>query len=215
MSGIVVDANLRAPSLHRIFNVANDQGLTTLLAFPEEVPEAMLIQTSVPGVWLMPTGSIWYGSIDLLNSARLAEIIRELKELSDVVLVDTPPIQRFSDALAVIDHTDGAILVGTSGRTVQSALRRAANTLSQTGARIIGVVLNRDSGQIDEGRTPPTTIRKVGTPGQPKPARSVRPIRVRRETPEPPRPTTIPVSVKKEAVRSVKNSPQSVEHTAS
>src|SRR5690606_27618267 len=115
MSVIVVDANLRAPSLHRIFKVDNEQGLTTLLTFPEEPRESVVVPTQMTGVWLMPTGSVWYGSVDLLNSSRLAEIIDELKELCDVVLVDTPPIQRFSDALAVIEHTDGAILVGTSG----------------------------------------------------------------------------------------------------
>jgi len=147
LATVVIDADLRKPTLNRIFGVENHSGLTTLLTHPETAWEEEAKKVALPGLYLIPSGPIPPNPSDLLSSDRFARLIDQIKEDADLVIIDSPPLLSASDALAISRHTDGVVLVSHSGRTRIDALRHAANSIHQGGIRLIGVVLNRQKGQ--------------------------------------------------------------------
>lgn len=147
LSVAVVDADLRKPTQHQIFAVANDRGLTTLLTHPEENWRSAAVKVALPGLLLVPSGPIPPNPSDLVSGGRFAELIDRIKADVDIVIIDSPPILSASDALAIAAHTDGVVLVCRSHKTRTDALRHAAHSVHQGGIRLVGVVVNRQRGQ--------------------------------------------------------------------
>jgi succinoglycan biosynthesis transport protein ExoP len=140
----LVDADLRRPEQHKIFQVRNDRGLSTVLSRPDVQWHQTVIETGLTNLVLVPSGPVPPNAADLLSLKRLGEVLTDMKRLFDIVIIDTPPILPVSDALAVASHVDGMILVCRSGRTRIDALRRAATTLQRGAVRIVGVVVNHE-----------------------------------------------------------------------
>jgi capsular exopolysaccharide synthesis family protein len=140
---ILVDADLRRPTLHKLGGLNNRAGLTNML-IAEAGSEVFLYcqKTDIPSLLVVPTGPLPPNPSDVLNSPRMGEIINQLKSRADVVLVDTPPMV-FSDAQIVSGWTDGCLLITQAGRTRTNDLRDVVQALEQTGSNIIGVVVNR------------------------------------------------------------------------
>jgi non-specific protein-tyrosine kinase len=143
----VIDADLRKPTMHRIFGVENTAGLTTLLTHPDQSWEQVAKKVALPGLFLIPSGPIPPNPSDLLSSVRFERLIDQIKDDVDLVIVDSPPTLSASDALSISRHTDGVILVCHSNKTRIDSLRHAAESIHQGGIRLIGVVLNRQKGQ--------------------------------------------------------------------
>jgi capsular exopolysaccharide synthesis family protein len=146
-TAVVIDADLRKPTQHRIFGVPNEQGLTTLLTHPEDAWESAAIKVALPGLHLIPSGPIPPNPADLVSSARFAQLIERIKSEVDLVIIDSPPILSASDSLSIATRTDGVILVCRSHKTRTDALRHAAHSVHQGGIRLIGLVVNRQKGQ--------------------------------------------------------------------
>lgn len=144
---VIVDADLRRPSQHRIFGLANERGLSTLLARPERTWQEVAGQVGTPNLLVIPSGPLPPNPADLLSSDRLRHLLAEIGQTADIVLVDTPPILAVSDPLVVATHTDGVALVCRAGRTRVESLRRAAEALEQGNVRLVGVVLNQQPEQ--------------------------------------------------------------------
>jgi non-specific protein-tyrosine kinase len=141
---ILVDADLRRPALHRIFHLPNDQGVTTALIQHE--PGTIgnnLLRTGIRNIRLLPSGPLPPNPAELLGSQRMRELIEELKGLADVVLLDSPPLLPVVDAALLARNCDATLLVALSATTRKNLLRRAKEQLVQSGANIIGGVLNR------------------------------------------------------------------------
>lgn len=147
LATVVIDADLRKPTLNRIFGVDNHSGLTTLLTHPDQAWEDVSKKVALPGLYLIPSGPIPPNPSDLLSSDRFVRLIERIKEDADLVIIDSPPVLSASDALAISRHTDGVVLVSHSGKTRTDALKHAADAIHQGGIRLIGVVLNRQKGQ--------------------------------------------------------------------
>lgn len=144
----LVDADVRQPQQHRIFQVENDRGLTTLLTDANKNWLEVALDTGIHDLVIIPSGAVPPGATaDLLSLTQLSEILEDLKSAFDVVIIDTPPILPVSDALVVASHTDGIVLVCRSGHTKIEALRRSAETLQRGAVRIVGVVLNQENSQ--------------------------------------------------------------------
>jgi non-specific protein-tyrosine kinase len=140
---ILVDADLRRPSLHKIFETTNNQGLTTAL-LDSDMPVAAHIQATIaPGLRLMTSGPLPPNPAELLNSHRMQAIIAELKNESDVVIFDMPPSLSVADAAILAPQVDGCALVLEVGKTRRDAFMQAAELLNKNGAQIYGVVMNR------------------------------------------------------------------------
>jgi succinoglycan biosynthesis transport protein ExoP len=149
-STVVVDADLRRPSQHRIFDLPNERGLTTLLV--RQDPEWRWAATPVAGMPLhvLPSGPLPPNPADLLSLGRFQELIGHIATEVDVILVDTPPVLAVSDPLVVSNYVDGMVVVCEAGRTRLDALRRVAQSLPKETARLVGIVVNRQKGR-DQG----------------------------------------------------------------
>lgn len=138
---ILVDCDLRRPSLHTIFGVGNETGLTSALLDQADAP-LPLVQTSVPGLNLLPSGPLPPRPADLLGSRRMEELIGRLRDAADIVLFDTPPVVAVTDAAVLATRLDGVLLVLQAGKTRRDRAREARSLLEKVKAHIVGVVLN-------------------------------------------------------------------------
>jgi polysaccharide biosynthesis transport protein len=138
---LLVDSDLRRPTLHKLFNVSNTNGLTSFLMKQMKLEEA--IQTSqVPNLHFMPSGKLPSSSMGILNSAAMRTFIEEAKSRYDFVFFDSPPIMGVSDASILASEVDMAILVVQYRKYPQQMTLRAKQMVEKVGGRMLGVVLN-------------------------------------------------------------------------
>lgn len=144
---ILVDCDLRRPSLHTLFGLPNDQGLTSMiLAQGDEAPP--LQPTGVPGLNLLASGPLPPRPPDILGSRRMEAVIARLRAEADMVLFDTPPVIGVTDAAVLATKVDGVLLVFQAGTTGRDRARQARQILEKVKANIVGVVLN--NAQIEQ-----------------------------------------------------------------
>ena len=140
---ILVDTDLRRPSLHKFFGMTNAVGLTTMLLAEELHVEDFLSQSEWPNLRLLASGPRPPNPAELLNQNRMDEIIAQLQEVADVVLFDSPPVLAVADATILAAKLQGVVLVVDTGHTRREICQRAVEALRQVDARILGVVLNK------------------------------------------------------------------------
>ncbi len=138
---LLVDCDLRRPSLHSIFGLANDHGLTSAL-LEQGQGELPILATSVPGLSLLASGPLPPRPSDLLGSRRMATLMDRLRASADIVLIDTSPVVAVTDAAVLAPQVDGVLLVLQAGYTRRDRAREARQILEKVKAHIIGVVLN-------------------------------------------------------------------------
>jgi capsular exopolysaccharide synthesis family protein len=143
----IIDADLRKPTLHRIFGVPGDEGVTSMLTNPDTPWTDHAKKVALPGLYLIPSGSIPPNPFDLVSSDRFRDRIEEISRDVDLVIIDSPPILSASDSLAIAAHADGLLLVAQSHKTRTDMLRHAAHSAHQGDVRLVGIVLNRLKGQ--------------------------------------------------------------------
>jgi capsular exopolysaccharide synthesis family protein len=143
----IVDADLRKPTQHRIFGVPSDRGVTSMLTNPDSEWTEHAAKVALPGLCLIPSGTIPPNPFDLASSDRFQRRLDEIARAVDIVIIDSPPILSASDSLAMAAHADGLLLVAQSHKTRTDTLRHAADVVHQGDVRLVGVVLNRLKGQ--------------------------------------------------------------------
>lgn len=136
---ILVDCDLRRPSLHEIFDVGNDTGLTTMVL--DESADLLLEETGVENLLLLPSGPKPPNPADLLGSRQIDRIFDQLKEQADIILIDAPPVLGVTDAAVLSARADGVLLVVNAGKTRREHAERAKEVLENARARIVGVTL--------------------------------------------------------------------------
>ena len=142
---ILVDADMRRPSQHKILKLPNNVGLSTALLDRGRDPAVYLQDTDVANLRVMTTGPIPPNPAEMLNSARMHEMIEILKGEADVVLFDTPPVLAVADTSILASQVDGTLLVVWAGRTRGEMLAQATERLLSLGIAPLGVVLNKIS----------------------------------------------------------------------
>jgi non-specific protein-tyrosine kinase len=142
---ILVDADMRKPTLHRVFGVPNHQGLSNLLLCEVERLDNHLKSGGIANLRVIPAGPLPPNPAELLSSGRLPKLLERLKGLADVVVIDSPPVLAVSDAIILAGRVDGTMLVVDSNRTRPQAVRRSAAALANSGTRLLGAVLNKVS----------------------------------------------------------------------
>lgn len=140
-SVILVDCDLRRPSLHELFGLENSAGLTSLF-IGNEPPAQHLQDTGIPNLRVLCCGPLPPNPSELLGSARMGEVIDALKNEASYVLFDSPPVVAVTDAAVLAARMDGVLLVVQSGQTKRDAAKRATALLEKVNARVLGVVLN-------------------------------------------------------------------------
>jgi capsular exopolysaccharide synthesis family protein len=142
---LIIDADLRRPRQHKLFDVSNDAGLSTLLKSQESEPDAwtgLVRDTKIPGLWILPSGPATQAAANLLYSPRLTELLPRLKREYDMVLIDTPPALQMTDARVLGRMVDAVILVARAGQTTRDALVAASKRFGEDRIRVIGTILN-------------------------------------------------------------------------
>lgn len=137
---LVIDGDMRRPSLHKLFDIRPKEGLSNILAQQAGL-EDCLIETSFAGLSFLPAGQIPPNPSDLLAGDTLRATLAEALERFDLVLVDGPPVLGISDALVYGQVLEGTIFVVASGRGRASFARDGLRRLSDAGANIVGTVL--------------------------------------------------------------------------
>jgi capsular exopolysaccharide synthesis family protein len=138
----LIDVDLRKPHQHRIFNLTNRNGLTDALIQNNYNVNGQFKPTRVENLSIMTTGDLPPNPAELVGSDRMIEFIRSLQNLSDLVLIDTPPVMAVTDPVVLSTKVDGVIIVVRPGLTKLNAAIHTADQLRQVGANILGVVLN-------------------------------------------------------------------------
>ncbi len=139
----LVDADLRRPTQHKVFQLSNNHGLTTALLDAETPVSEHLQTTMIPGLKLLASGPLPPNPAELLNSQRMSDVIESLQKTVDVVIIDTPPVLTVADAAILAPKVSGCVLVAQLGKTRQDMLHEAADRLRTSGATVFGLVLNR------------------------------------------------------------------------
>lgn len=138
---VVVDCDLRRPTLHTIFDLPNTEGLTSALVNSGDVSTPPLRGTAVDGLSVLTSGPIPPNPLGVLSSRRLEELLASLADSADVVLVDAPPLLAAADAAVLASKVDAVLLVVQAGRSRREYVERAKATLEKANARLIGAVL--------------------------------------------------------------------------
>ncbi len=138
---LLVDSDLRRPSLHRFLNISNSIGLTNYL-LKQKTLEEVVQTTPLATLDFLPSGKLPSSSLGILNSTRMKEFIHEVRKRYDFVLFDSPPIMGVSDASVLASEVDMALLVVQYRKYPQIMTLRAKQMVQKVGGNLLGVVLN-------------------------------------------------------------------------
>jgi capsular exopolysaccharide synthesis family protein len=139
---LLLDADLRCSSIDRHLGISKEPGLSNMFATePTECKHNQPI-AELPNLHVMPAGFRPAGPTEILSSAKMLQLIADWRKEYDHIIVDTPPILPFADALVLSARADGVILVTRSGVSRRKALSRAMDVLSRSSANVLGFVLN-------------------------------------------------------------------------
>ena len=146
---LLVDANFRSPSLHEVFNIEYNQGLSQLLTKKEE-ETSFFKKVGHGNLYVLPCGENNSGPMNLFESNRFAKTLKNMREKFDYVIFDAPPVNGYLDSIAICTKVDGVILVLESGNARRQVAIKAKQELEEAGAKVLGVILNRRKHYIPE-----------------------------------------------------------------
>ncbi len=139
---LLVDADLRRPSIHKTLGMGPRSGLSNVLTGSATVQQTIATSPILPNLFIMPAGTPPPNPAELLASSHMKDLLAELREQFDHIVIDTPPTLSVTDAVVLSPRADATILVIRSGQTTKQALRRARDILMQVNAHVAGVLLN-------------------------------------------------------------------------
>jgi receptor protein-tyrosine kinase len=142
---LLIDADMRKPRLHTIFDVPADPGLSDILRDPVAIADLplgdKLTETQIKGLHVLASGSSPLSIAKLLHSRRVAELLTRLQSEFDVILIDTPPLLSMSDARVLGHLADSTVLVVRAGKTPRDLALAAKLRLDEDGIPLLGTIL--------------------------------------------------------------------------
>lgn len=139
---LIIDASLRSPAIHSIFNLENDTGLTNILIGKTNLEKAVM-KTEIENLHVLTSGPIPFNPAELLSSKEMGLLIKQAIEQYDIVLFDSPPILEVSDTSILADQCDGVLLVISCHHTANESALEAKRVLGFTRGRLVGAILNK------------------------------------------------------------------------
>jgi protein-tyrosine kinase len=139
---VLVDSDLRKPTVHKIFGLNNSVGLTSVLTGQIKLEDAVQ-KTKIDGLSVLTSGPIPPNPAELLQSKSMRGIVERLKQEHERVLLDAPPVLPVADAMILSAYVDGVIMVISANHVPREMAVRAKELLENTNARLLGVVLNQ------------------------------------------------------------------------
>lgn len=138
---LLIDCDLRKPSLHKKFRITNQAGLTNILLY--DVDPFEIFHKHTNNLYILTTGQLPPNPAEVVASNRLKSFIEKMKNEFDYILIDSPPLIAVTDAQILSSFCDGTLLVVSSGEAERETVKRAKDLLNKVKANIIGVVLNK------------------------------------------------------------------------
>ena len=139
---LLIDADLRRPSIHKTLGMGPRSGLSNVLTGSTTLEQAVTRTAVLPNLYILPAGTPPPNPAELLASPNMREVLTQLCEQYDHIVIDTPPSLSVTDAVVLSPRADAVVLVIRSGHTTKQALRRARDILAQVNAKVVGVLLN-------------------------------------------------------------------------
>jgi polysaccharide biosynthesis transport protein len=140
-SVLLIDCDLRRPSIHKLLDVDHTRGLSTYLSRDIKL-DGLIQRAMVPNLSVLPCGPLPPNPAELISSERMKELLRQMSDRYDHILLDSPPLMNVTDPVILSSMVDGVILVIHGGKTSRAVTARARQELMNVGAKIFGVVLN-------------------------------------------------------------------------
>jgi polysaccharide biosynthesis transport protein len=138
---LLIDADLRRPSVHKKFNLSSSKGLSTVLTAQQPWRDLLVSPEGTPDLHILPAGPPSRRASDLIGRG-LEELLAEANDEYDLVILDAPPLLGFAEPLQMATIVDGVIVVTRAGETERSAVANVLQTLRRLRANVLGVVLN-------------------------------------------------------------------------
>jgi capsular exopolysaccharide synthesis family protein len=145
MRTVLVSADLRRPTTHRFFDLADSGGIVSILDGGSTV-EGALVETAVPNLRVLPAGGRPPNPTEILASSRFTEILESLASIADIVLIDAPPVLGLADSSALASKVDGVLFVVDMSQVPRRSLSHAAEQIRKAGGRVLGTVMNSVEG---------------------------------------------------------------------
>jgi len=139
---LLIDADLRRPSIHKTLGMGPQVGLSNVLTGTATLQHAIIPSTILPELFILPAGTPPPNPAELLASTKMKDVLEELRKQYDHIVIDSPPTLSVTDAVVISTSADAVVLVIRSGHTTKPALRRARDILLQVNARVCGVLVN-------------------------------------------------------------------------
>jgi len=142
---LIIDGDMRRPSVHAAFGIENKGGLSSVLSSAMSEAEVLNLvqQEAESGLYLLTAGAVPPNPAELVGSDQMRKLISELGSTFDHIVIDSPPIASFTDGVLLSAVSDGVILVVRANECSRKVLQRAHQSLVDVGAKVLGVVLNR------------------------------------------------------------------------
>jgi capsular exopolysaccharide synthesis family protein len=140
-SVLLIDCDMRRPTLHKVFNTESGNGFAEILA-GQCSPKDAILETAIPNLHFITAGTIPPNPSDLLSSEEAGRIVASLSADYDVILFDTPPIATVSDSMVLIGYVEKVLLVARSGVTRYEDVNRTMKNLEDAANKVIGMVVN-------------------------------------------------------------------------
>jgi len=148
---LIMDADLRRPDIATPLGLSEQRGLSGLLTGADGIDQVLFQLQNIPNLWAIPGGPRPPNPAELLSSPTMEELLQRLRKMFDHIVLDSPPVLMVTDATILSTLVDGVVVVAQPGLTTRGALVRAYQTLQASGARILGVALNRIDSRADGG----------------------------------------------------------------
>jgi polysaccharide biosynthesis transport protein len=138
---LLIDADMRRPRLHTLFDASNAVGLSNFLTQDIRL-EDVVLKTPVDNLYFLPSGVLPADGAGILNSQRMSDLISDVKSRFDLVLIDSPPILGVSDASVLVNEADMTLIVVQHRKLPRNMLMRVKQAIENVGGNVLGVVLN-------------------------------------------------------------------------
>ena len=145
---LIIDCDLRKPSLHKKFRISNNVGLSDVVLDNSKISKSIVKYTD--NLHILPSGKVPPNPSEMLGSKSMERLLNELSEIYDVVILDTPPVHAVTDAQILSTKVDGTILVVRAEKTKKESVIDGKKALEKVGANILGTVFN--GGESSKGK---------------------------------------------------------------
>lgn len=140
-SVLLIDCDLRKPTLHKKFTISNKKGISNFLLGQITLEEVMYKYSDK--LCLLPSGTIPPNPAEMLSSKKLKEFLKSMKGVFDYIIIDSPPVMAVTDAQILSTIVDGVLIVAASGQTQKEGLVKAKERILKVDGNLLGVVLNK------------------------------------------------------------------------